>query len=101
MRRAVVATKTGRIGVLGTEATIASRAYQDSFAAARDTVITAVACPRFVDFVERGVTSGRQIPASHRDTLNRCSRPTSTPWYSAAPTIRCCQGSSRWRWVIR
>ena len=61
VRRAVVATKTGRIGVLGTEATIASRAYQDSFAAARDTVITAVACPRFVDFVERGVTSGRQI----------------------------------------
>ena len=61
VRRAVVATKTGRIGVIGTEATIASRAYQDSFAAARDAVITAVACPRFVDFVERGITSGRQI----------------------------------------
>ncbi|ALG86697.1 glutamate racemase [Gordonia phthalatica] len=61
VRRAVVATKTGRIGVIGTEATIASRAYQDSFAAARDVEITAVACPRFVDFVERGVTSGRQI----------------------------------------
>lgn len=57
----MVATKTGRIGVIGTEATIASRAYQDSFAAARDVEITAVACPRFVDFVERGVTSGRQI----------------------------------------
>ena len=61
VRRAVVATKNGRIGVLGTEATIASRAYQDSFAAARDAVITAVPCPRFVDFVERGITSGRQI----------------------------------------
>ena len=61
VRRAVAATKTGRIGVIGTEATISSRAYQDSFAAARDSVITAVACPRFVDFVERGVTSGRQI----------------------------------------
>ena len=61
VRRAVVATKTGRIGVLGTEATISSRAYQDSFAAARDAVITAVPCPRFVDFVERGITSGRQI----------------------------------------
>ncbi|KJR10122.1 MULTISPECIES: glutamate racemase [Gordonia] len=61
VRRAVVATKTGRIGVIGTEATIASRAYQDSFAAARDVEITAVACPRFVDFVERGITSGRQI----------------------------------------
>ncbi|WP_083812636.1 glutamate racemase [Gordonia neofelifaecis] len=61
VRRAVVATKTGRIGVIGTEATIASRAYQDSFAAARDVEITAVPCPRFVDFVERGITSGRQI----------------------------------------
>ncbi|WP_174518993.1 glutamate racemase [Gordonia desulfuricans] len=61
VRRAVVATKTGRIGVLGTEATVSSRAYQDSFAAARDAEITAVACPRFVDFVERGITSGRQI----------------------------------------
>ncbi len=61
VRRAVVATKTGRIGVIGTEATIASQAYQDSFAAARDAEITAVACPRFVDFVERGITSGRQI----------------------------------------
>ena len=61
VRRAVVATKNRKIGVLGTEATIASRAYQDAFAAAPDLEITAVACPRFVDFVERGITSGRQI----------------------------------------
>ena len=61
VRRAVATTRNGRIGVIGTEATIASGAYQDAFAAARDTEITAVACPRFVDFVERGVTSGRQV----------------------------------------
>lgn len=61
VRRAVSATRNGRIGVIGTAATIASGAYQDSFAAARDTEITAVACPRFVDFVERGMTSGRQV----------------------------------------
>ncbi|HLR99901.1 MAG TPA: glutamate racemase [Mycolicibacillus parakoreensis] len=61
VRRAVAATRTGRIGVIGTHATITSRAYQDAFAAARDTEITAVACPRFVDFVERGITSGRQV----------------------------------------
>jgi glutamate racemase len=61
VRRAVAATRNGRIGVIGTEATIASGAYQDAFAAARDTVITGVACPRFVDFVERGITSGRQM----------------------------------------
>ncbi|MGC2654873.1 MAG: glutamate racemase [Mycobacterium sp.] len=61
VRRAVAATRNGHIGVIGTQATIASGAYQDAFAAARDTEITAVACPRFVDFVERGITSGRQV----------------------------------------
>ncbi len=61
VRRAVAATRNGRIGVIGTRATINSHAYQDAFAAARDTEITAVACPRFVDFVERGITSGRQM----------------------------------------
>ena len=61
VRRAVATTRNGRIGVIGTQATIASHAYQDAFAAARDTEITAAACPRFVDFVERGITSGRQV----------------------------------------
>ena len=61
VRRAVATTRSGRIGVIGTSATIASRAYQDAFTAARDVEVTAVACPRFVDFVERGVTSGRQV----------------------------------------
>jgi glutamate racemase len=61
VRRAVAATHTGRIGVIGTAATIASGAYPDCFAAARDVEITAAACPRFVDFVERGMTSGRQV----------------------------------------
>ena len=61
VRRAVASTRNGRIGVIGTRATINSHAYQDAFAAARDAEITAVACPRFVDFVERGVTSGRQV----------------------------------------
>jgi glutamate racemase len=61
VRRAVAATRTGRIGVIGTRATIASGAYTDAFQAARDVQVTAVACPRFVDFVERGMTSGRQI----------------------------------------
>ncbi len=61
VRRAVAATRNGRIGVIGTAATISSGAYQDAFAAARDTEVFGVACPRFVDFVERGVTSGRQV----------------------------------------
>jgi glutamate racemase len=61
VRRAVSTTRNGRVGVIGTAATIASGAYQDAFAAARDLEVFTVACPRFVDFVERGVTSGRQV----------------------------------------
>ncbi|WP_127783551.1 glutamate racemase [Rhodococcus sp. X156] len=61
VRRAVATTRSGRIGVIGTRATVASRAYDDAFAAARGVSVTSVACPRFVDFVERGITSGRQI----------------------------------------
>jgi glutamate racemase len=61
VRRAVAATRNGRIGVLGTEVTIRSGAYTDTFAAATDVTVVPVACPRFVDFVERGMTSGRQV----------------------------------------
>jgi glutamate racemase len=61
VRRAVAVTRSGRIGVIGTQATIRSRAYQDAFAAAPHVEVTGVACPRFVDFVERGMTSGRQM----------------------------------------
>ncbi|MBB6378691.1 glutamate racemase [Pseudonocardia eucalypti] len=61
VRRAVAATRNGRIGVIATEVTIRSGAYTDTFAAARDAILVPVACPRFVDFVERGMTSGRQV----------------------------------------
>jgi len=61
VRRAVTATRNGRVGVIGTRATITSRAYEDAFAAASHVTVTSVACPRFVDFVERGITSGRQV----------------------------------------
>ena len=61
VRRAVQATRTGRIGVIGTEATITSGAYDDAFAAAPDISVSSQACPRFVEFVERGVTSGEEL----------------------------------------
>jgi len=61
VRRAVATTRNGRVGVIGTEGTVRSRAYEDAFGAAPDLTVTSVACPRFVDFVERGVTSGRQV----------------------------------------
>jgi glutamate racemase len=47
--------------VIGTSATVNSKAYEDAFAAAVDFEITTAACPTFVDFVERGVTSGPEL----------------------------------------
>jgi glutamate racemase len=61
VRRAVAATRNGRVGVIGTLATIGSRAYEDAFAAAPQVRVTSVACPQFVDFVERGTTTGRAL----------------------------------------
>jgi glutamate racemase len=61
VRRAVAATRNGRVGVIGTIATVTSGAYQDAFGAATGIEVTAAACPRFAEFVERGVTSGRQL----------------------------------------
>lgn len=80
VRRAVASTRTGRVGVLGTAGTINSRAYDDAFAAAPELSLFTQACPRFVEFVEAGVTSGpellevaseylRPLQEAHVDTL--------------------------------
>jgi glutamate racemase len=61
VRRAVAATKTGRVGVIGTAGTISSRAYDDAFAAAPHLELFSQACPRFVEFVEAGVTTGDEL----------------------------------------
>ena len=69
VRRAVAATRTGNIGVIGTRATVDSKAYLDAFAAAPQLKITSIACPLFVEFVERGETSGAEITKIARDYL--------------------------------
>jgi glutamate racemase len=69
VRRAVAATRTGNIGVIGTRATIDSKAYVDAFAAAPQLQITSIACPLFVEFVERGETSGVEITKIAREYL--------------------------------
>lgn len=61
VRRAVATTRSGRVGLIGTTGTVRSRAYDDAFAAAPHVTLTSAACPQFADFVERGVTSGRQV----------------------------------------
>ncbi len=60
-RRAVAATRSGRIGVICTRATAESMAYDDAFAAAPHVELSTRACPSFVDFVEAGVTGGDDL----------------------------------------
>ena len=69
VRRAVAATRSGRVGVIGTRATIDSKAYLDAFAAAPQLTIESIACPLFVEYVERGETSGAEITKIARDYL--------------------------------
>jgi glutamate racemase len=69
VRRAVAATRSGKVGVIGTRATIDSQAYLDAFAAAPHLSITSTACPLFVEYVERGETSGSAITKVARDYL--------------------------------
>jgi glutamate racemase len=60
-RRAVAASRTGQIGVICTRATAESMAYDDAFAAAPHVSLHTRTCPRFVPFVEAGVTSGADL----------------------------------------
>ena len=58
----VSATRTGRVGVIGTVGTINSGAYGRAVAATGvDVQLTSAACPGFVEFVERGRTSGDDV----------------------------------------
>jgi glutamate racemase len=70
VRAAVKATRNRRIGVIGTALTIESGAYQRAIEATRENVeLFGQACPRFVEFVERGETSGPEILALAEEYL--------------------------------
>ncbi|UYM04169.1 glutamate racemase [Solicola gregarius] len=69
-RRAVAASRNGRIGVICTAATKSSMAYEDAFAAAPHVTLMTQACPQFVPFVEQGVTSGPDLTAAAHTYLD-------------------------------
>jgi len=55
-------TKVRRVGVIGTVGTISSGAYQRALHDVdSELALTATACPGFVEFVERGQTSGDEV----------------------------------------
>jgi glutamate racemase len=72
-RRAVSATRNGKVGVICTRATAESMAYDDALAAAPHLELTTRACPRFVDFVEAGVTGGDELLAVAHEYLDPLS----------------------------
>ncbi len=64
------ATERGRLGVIGTVGTVGSGAYEKAVARLQAELLTGAdrridvstwACPGFVEFVERGVTSGPEV----------------------------------------
>ncbi|MBD3782503.1 MAG: glutamate racemase [Micrococcales bacterium] len=61
VRRAAAATRNGRVAVISTTGTHQSGAYLDAFAAAPHLSVTSTPCPRFVEFVEAGVTGGDEL----------------------------------------
>jgi glutamate racemase len=70
VRAAVKATRNRKIGVIGTPLTIGTHSYDRSVAITRENVeLFERACPRFVEFVERGETSGPAIQALAEEYL--------------------------------
>jgi glutamate racemase len=66
-RAAIRATRNGIVGVIGTEATIRTGAYQRAIGSAVE--LYAVACPSFVEHVERGDTTSLQLREAARGYL--------------------------------
>ncbi len=67
VRAAIRATRSGVIGVIGTEATIATGAYQRAVGSAAE--LHTAACPVFVDHVEKGDTTSDGLREAARGYL--------------------------------
>ena len=62
IRAAVAATRNRRIGLIGTHVTVTSGSYDQALEATRANVtLISQACPRFVEFVERGDTTSDEL----------------------------------------
>ncbi|HYZ93310.1 MAG TPA: glutamate racemase [Actinomycetota bacterium] len=55
-------TRSRKVGIIGTEATISSRQYEEALVRTRQPVqVFAKACPMFVELAERGDTTGTKV----------------------------------------
>ncbi|HEX3328032.1 MAG TPA: glutamate racemase [Actinomycetota bacterium] len=65
VRAATAASRNGRIGVIGTKVTISSRSYDDAVRRHNPGVtLVSQACPRFVEFVEKGDSTSDELVAA-------------------------------------
>jgi len=67
VRAAIAATHRGKVGLIGTVGTVGSGAYQRAvqrLAPGGRVDVLAQACPRFVEFVERGDTTSSEVLAT-------------------------------------
>ncbi|WP_228489055.1 glutamate racemase [Raineyella fluvialis] len=62
-------SRDGEVGVICTTSTARSGAYADALAAVPDVHLRTRACPQFVDYVERGITTGPEIQRIARGYL--------------------------------
>ena len=75
VRAAVRATHNRRIGLIGTEATVKSGAYQRALArTGADVHLSSRTCPLFVDYVERGDTTSPELFEIARAYLSPLAR---------------------------
>ena len=90
-RRAVEQSASGRIGIIGTRATVGSGAYERAVRELNpDAQVISRPCPLFVPLAEEGWTDGTRSPAPWPSATSiRFARPGSTPWCSVARTTRC------------
>ncbi len=69
-RAAITNSRTGEIGVLGTEGTISSKAYVNALKQINTNIeVRDLPCPRFVPLVEKGIVSGEEAYQVVRETL--------------------------------
>ena len=64
VRAAIKATRRGRVGLIGTDATVASGSYERALRSldpGGGIELVAQACPQFVEFVERGDTTSPEL----------------------------------------
>lgn len=69
VRHAATITRNQRIGLIGTVGTINSKVYDDMFSLRPEITLKSTACPRFVELVESGNTSGAEALAVAKEYL--------------------------------